>query len=158
MFAAQVAMIFPILYFQYIRIKYISSLYTRKSFSQLNKKIIEAYLPAAIHQSIPYIWMKHCLLNFVVFEKNNTKKTEMVKEDSFRGDDSKAEAEYIKSFQQGAQGSQKKSQKGNGQASQRVHVGGSAPNKVGEEPQSDSQRVFAAMMSEKNFKANFNFT
>ena len=101
--------------------------------------------------------MKNKLITFVDFEKNNTKKSaEQTGDQSFRGDDS-AEKEYIKSFQQGAQGSQNKTQARNGQASQRVPVGEAGTNKMGKEQQDNSQRVFAAMMSDKNFKANFNF-
>ena len=153
-------MIFPILYFQYIRIKFISSIFTRRSFNQLDKNILEAYLPGAIYSSFALTWMKQKLLSFVDFEKNNTKKaSEEIKDQSFRGDDQKSDsqAEYIKSFQQGAQGSQKKSKARNGQASSRVHMGGSSADPMGEEQQNNSQRVFAAMMSEKNFKTNFNF-
>ena len=134
-FAAEVAMIFPIIYFQYIRIKFISSIYTRRVFSLLDKNVLEAYLPSAIYSSSGFTWIKLKLANFVDFEKNNTKKSEQVTSQSFRGDDQKADsqAEYIKSFQQGSQGSQKKSKKGNGQASARVHMGPSAANQMGEE-------------------------
>ena len=57
-FAAQVAMIFPIIYFQYIRIKFISSIYTRRTFSLLDKNILEAYLPSAIYSSSGLNWIK----------------------------------------------------------------------------------------------------
>lgn len=57
-FAAQVAMIFPIIYYQYIRIKFISSIYTRRSFSLLDKNILEAYLPSVIYSSSVFTWIK----------------------------------------------------------------------------------------------------
>ena len=41
----QSALIFPIIYFQYIRIKYVSSLYLRKSFRDFNKCIVKRVLP-----------------------------------------------------------------------------------------------------------------
>lgn len=89
-FGSQVAMIFPILYYQYIRIKFISSLYMRRSFDQLDKQILEKYLPSVIYTSSAFAWIKSKLITFVDFDKNNSKKSvseQKQTEQSFRGDD-----------------------------------------------------------------------
>lgn len=53
-FINQVALIFPIIYCQYIRIKYVSTFYMRESCRIMNVAILERFIPAAIRNSSAY--------------------------------------------------------------------------------------------------------
>ena len=50
-FLNQAAIIFPIMYFQYIRIKYVSSFFMQNSFECIDSKIMKTILPASVYDS-----------------------------------------------------------------------------------------------------------
>lgn len=66
-FMAQTAIIFPILYFQYIRIKYISSSFCKAAFSLIHNDICKKYIPAIIYDSTPMVMLLNWLCSYVEF-------------------------------------------------------------------------------------------
>lgn len=124
------AMIFPILYFQYIRIKYVSSSFHKETF-----KIISGwqrqYLPGLIYESTVYQAMLNHLYSYVVFPGDESKKKEAAPEE-------KPETFPAPAPNQGNQGGQ------------RVPMGSARANAPG--AGNDSQRVFATMMMNNNFR------
>ena len=106
-FMNQVALIFPIIYTQYVRIKFVSSFFMRESCTVLNKAIIERIIPQSIRDTAAYQWVVNYVKSYVHFpdEKKKGKEGEEKKEEekSFREEDTKVDAgeEYAKQFTQG---------------------------------------------------------
>lgn len=79
-----VAILFPILYFQYIRIKFVSNSFMKEAFNSINASF-RTYIPAAIYDSMPVAWFRGWLWSYVTFDKGDGKKNEDDK--SKEGDD-----------------------------------------------------------------------
>ena len=80
-----VAILFPILYFQYIRIKFVSNSFMKEAFNDINAKMRNT-IPPAIYDSMPVAWFRGWLWSYVTFDKGEKKSEEESKEgsDSFR--------------------------------------------------------------------------
>lgn len=88
-----VAILFPILYFQYIRIKFVSNSFMKEAFNNINAKMREI-IPPVIYDSAPVAWFRGWLWSYVTFDKQDKKDQDANKDgDSFRN-------------QQGVQGTQ----------------------------------------------------
>ena len=72
-FLGRVAMIFPILYFQYIRIKYVSNQFQKLAFSQIINKL-RSVLPVMLWDSSVCVWFRGWLSSYVQFENGKKKK------------------------------------------------------------------------------------
>ena len=98
-FYTQVALIFPILYIQYIRIKYVGSYALRKSFDDLGA-IFVTYVPGLYNLSIVQTLRSYCK-SFVKFKDES--ETKVKKDPSFR--DKKVDETQETQGIQGGQGS-----------------------------------------------------
>ena len=67
-FVAKVALIFPILYFQYVRIKFVSSLFCKKIFELIDTFILRTLVPSFIYDSAPFQWVLSFGKSFFKFE------------------------------------------------------------------------------------------
>ena len=77
-FANQVAMIFPIIYVQYIRIKYVGSFSLRKTFNDLGA-LLDTHIPTFYNLSA-ILWFRSYAKSFVNFKDKGEEK----KDTSFR--------------------------------------------------------------------------
>lgn len=68
-----VAILFPILYFQYIRIKFVSNSFMKEAFDRINKKLREV-IPAVIYDSVPVVWFRKWLWSYVTFDQKGADK------------------------------------------------------------------------------------
>ena len=112
-FMRQVALIFPIIYCQYVRIKYVSSFTMKEACKILNRALLERFIPEFVRSSSVYVWIANYLYSYVNFGEDDPKKkgeaaAKKMEEKSFRENASKGDAgaEYAKQFTQGQQGSQ----------------------------------------------------
>lgn len=69
----QIAPIFPIFYWQYIRIKYVVSGFTKKSFILLDQRLLKRVIPAFLYNSV-FTRLKDRIYYFVDFEASSEKK------------------------------------------------------------------------------------
>mmetsp|Transcript_15430 Transcript_15430/g.26105 ORF Transcript_15430/g.26105 Transcript_15430/m.26105 type:complete len:303 (+) Transcript_15430:248-1156(+) len=79
------ALIFPIIYFQYIRIKYVSNLYTKHSFVAFEESVLNQVLPQALRDTAAFLSLKNFFMSFFQFEgdKSGDKKNAEGKENDF---------------------------------------------------------------------------
>jgi len=82
-FGGYVAILFPILYFQYIRIKFVSNSFMKEAFDSINGSIRKV-IPAAIYDSMPVAWFRGWLWSYVTFDRADKKAEEEKEGDSFR--------------------------------------------------------------------------
>ena len=134
-FLGQVALIFPILFFNYIRIKYVSNFFLKYLFKHLNLWMKEN-LPAGVYEFTLFVWLRNYLESFVVFDNGKPKP----KEESFQDQDAR----------QGVQGNQKPAHRPDGQGASRVQGREADTDALGED-QHYSERIFADMIA-SNFK------
>ena len=66
-FMAQAAMIFPILYMQYLRLKWISSFFTKIAFKHWAFYLRKA-IPLVVRQTAPFIYVKEYFYSYVKFK------------------------------------------------------------------------------------------
>ena len=66
-FMAQAAMIFPILYMQYLRLKWISSFFTKVAFKHWAFYLRKA-IPLQIRETAPFIYVKEYFYSYVKFK------------------------------------------------------------------------------------------
>jgi len=84
-FIGKVALIFPIMYFQYIRIKFVSNQFQKRAFRNLVDKL-KQIIPEAIWDSAIVSWFRGWLWSYVQFDKESDKKNDDASmKDSFRG-------------------------------------------------------------------------
>ena len=69
---SQAAIIFPIMFFQYIRIKYVSN-YSLKFAVKSYNELLEAYLPDFIYNFVLFVMLRNYLASFVEFDKDKKK-------------------------------------------------------------------------------------
>jgi hypothetical protein len=74
-FMGHAAMIFPVMYFQYIRIKYVSSYLQKHSWSEF-EHAIKSLMPEVVWNNFLYAALKNWLLSFVEFSDADRKKNE----------------------------------------------------------------------------------
>jgi len=145
-FTGQAAMIFPILYFQYIRIKYVSNFFQKYAFKRIDKGLQDK-LPEAVTQNFIFTSIRAFIMSYVTFneEKKAQEKTAEPKEafdsqpDSFRPDE--------RAQGQGSQGDQRAAGPRAGADVKGVQLPAGASDGERKKQQDQSQRVFAAMMS-----------
>lgn len=83
LFNWQIAPIFPIFYWQYIRIKYVVSGFTKKSFLLIDQSILKRVIPAFLYNSV-MVRVKDRLFYFVDFDAGKKRK---LQDDQSSGDE-----------------------------------------------------------------------